>query len=228
LLLIFDLDGTLIDSSKDLAISMNATREHMGMPPLDPKLIFSYVGNGAPTLVRRALGPGAPEETVAEALTFFLKFYRIHALEHTKLYDGVRETLEALAHQNHTMAVLTNKPVHISTDIIAALGLNGDFRKVYGGDSFPSKKPDPIGIHTLRDETGAAHGETLMIGDSGVDVQTARNAGVPSCGVEWGFQPESFAANPPDFLVRSPQQLLEIVSSRSFGSLETQGSSKVT
>jgi phosphoglycolate phosphatase len=228
LLLIFDLDGTLIDSSQDLAISMNATREHMGMPPLDPKLIFSYVGNGAPTLVRRALGPGASEETVTEALTFFLKFYRVHALEHTKLYDGVREVISQLADQNHALAVLTNKPVRISADIIAALGLSGEFRKVYGGDSFPLKKPDPIGINTLRNETGAGRLHTLMIGDSGVDVQTARNAGVSSCGVAWGFQPESFDSNRPDFLVRHPSELLEVVSSQPAGSVEAQGSSKVT
>src|SRR3954451_6055207 len=134
LLLIFDLDGTLIDSSQDLAISTNATREHMDMPPLDPKLIFSYVGNGAPVLVQRALGPGASEEAVAEALAFFLKFYRTHALEHTQLYSGVREAIAALAAQHHTLTVLTNKPVRISTDIIAALGLNSAFAKVYGGD----------------------------------------------------------------------------------------------
>ncbi len=228
LLLIFDLDGTLIDSSQDLAISMNATREHMGMPPLDPKLIFSYVGNGAPTLVRRALGPGASEERVAEALAFFLKFYRVHALEHTKLYDGVRQVISQLADGNHTMAVLTNKPVRISTDIVAALGLSSAFRKVYGGDSFPFKKPDPIGINTLRNETEAGHSDTLMIGDSGVDVQTARNAGVSSCGVAWGFQPESFDADPPDFLIHNPHELLEVVNSKSAGSLAAQGSSKVT
>lgn len=207
---------------------MNATREHMGMPPLDPKLIFSYVGNGAPTLVRRALGPGASEEMVTEALGFFLKFYRTHALEHTKLYDGVREVITQLADQNHTLAVLTNKPVRISTDIIAALGLSGQFRRVYGGDSFPFKKPDPIGINTLRNETGAVELDTLMIGDSGVDIQTARNGGVFSCGVAWGFQPESFDANPPDFVVRNGLELLEVVSSKAAGSLEAQGSSKVT
>ena len=207
---------------------MNATREHMGMAPLDPKLIFSYVGNGAATLVRRALGAGASEETVAEALAFFLKFYRVHALEHTKLYEGVRQVISQLAEQNHTLAVLTNKPVRISTDIIAALGLSVEFHKVYGGDSFPLKKPDPIGIHTLQTETGAGELNTVMIGDSGVDVQTARNAGVSSCGVAWGFQPESFDADPPDFLVRHPRELLEVVSSKQAGSLETQGSSKVT
>ena len=228
MLLIFDLDGTLIDSSQDLAISMNATREYMGMPPLDPKLIFSYVGNGAPILVRRALGPGASEEAVEEALAYFLKFYRVHALEHTKLYDGVGEAIGALADAKHTMAVLTNKPVRISTDIIAALGLAGHFPRVYGGDSFPSKKPDPIGINTLREQTGAGLGETLMIGDSAVDIQTARNAEVLSCGVEWGFQPEGFAAHPPDFLVRSPRQLLDVVTSEPAARLRTQGSSKAT
>ena len=207
---------------------MNATREHMGMEPLDPKLIFSYVGNGAPTLVRLALGAGVSEEAVAEALGFFLKFYRAHALEHTKLYDGMREAVAALSEGAHTLAVLTNKPVRISADIIAALGLSSAFVKVYGGDSFPFKKPDPIGINTLRAETGAANWETLMIGDSAVDVHTARNAGVSSCGVEWGFQPEGFAGDPPDFRVRSPQELVDLVSSKSFANLEAQGSSKAT
>jgi phosphoglycolate phosphatase len=215
LLLIFDLDGTLIDSSRDLALSMNATREHMGMPKLDPKLIFSFVGNGAATLVRRALGPGASEQDVAEALSFFLQFYRAHALEHTQLYDGVREAIMALAAQDHTLAILTNKPVRISRDIIAALGLSQHFPTVYGGDSFPMKKPDPIGIDTLVAETGMSRSNAVMIGDSAVDVQTARNANVTSCGVEWGFQPEGFAANPPDFLARHPQQLLEIITSKS-------------
>ncbi len=96
LLIIFDLDGTLIDSSKDLAISMNATREHFGLPALDPSLIYSYVGNGAAVLVRRAMGPDTGTQTVEEALEFFLKFYRAHALEHTELYLGVREIIEQL------------------------------------------------------------------------------------------------------------------------------------
>ncbi len=163
-----------------------------------------------------------------EALAFFLKFYREHALEHTKLYEGVREAVEALAAQGHTMAVLTNKPVRISTDIVAALGLSRQFPKVYGGDSFPVKKPDPIGINTLREETRTGHSDTLMIGDSAVDIETARNAGVLSCGVAWGFQPEGFAATPPDFLVTKPQELVEVAGSKSSRSLETQGSSKAT
>lgn len=189
---------------------MNATREHLGMTPLDPALIFSYVGNGAPTLVRRALGSGVSEETVAEGLAFFLKFYRAHALEHTRLYPGVGDVIDALAADQHQMAVLTNKPVRISIDIIGALGLSGHFRQVYGGDSFAEKKPNPVGIAKLRNEANVDEAETLMIGDSAVDIQTARNAGVPSCGVSWGFQPESFETNPPDFLIHDPAELVEL------------------
>jgi phosphoglycolate phosphatase len=207
LLLIFDLDGTLIDSAKDLAISMNATRAHFGMPPLDPKLIHSYVGNGAAVLVRKALGPEASEEFAENALRFFLKYYRAHALEHTQPYPGVREMIEQLSGDGHRLAVLTNKPVHISRDIIAALALDSHFGWVYGGDSFQKKKPDPIGIVTLMADANMQASETWMIGDSAVDIQTARNAGVRGCGVTWGFQPEGFLENPPDMLINEPGDL---------------------
>lgn len=209
MLIIFDLDGTLIDSSTDLAISMNATRKHFGLAPLDPTLIYSYVGNGAGVLVRKAMGPNVSEEAVQDALKFFLSFYRMHALEHTKLYPGVRELVEMLFEAGHKLAVLTNKPVRISFDIIGALGLQSYFMRVYGGDSFPRKKPDPIGAVELIREAGVTESETLIVGDSGVDVQTARNAGVRSCGVTWGFQPEAFEVDPPDLLIRDPRQLLE-------------------
>lgn len=211
MLIVFDLDGTLIDSSKDLAISMNATREHFGLPPLDPALIYSYVGNGAGVLVRRAMGANASDETVQDALQFFLKFYRLHALENTKLYPGTREAVEELSGAGHKLAVLTNKPVRISFDIIGALGLQIYFMRVYGGDSFASKKPDPTGVAQLIREAGVTRSETLVVGDSGVDVRTARNAGVRSCGVTWGFQPETFEVDPPDLLIREPRQLLEQV-----------------
>jgi phosphoglycolate phosphatase len=210
-LIIFDLDGTLIDSSRDLAISMNATREHFGLPPLDPTVIYSYVGNGAPVLVRRAFGAEASEEMVAQALTFFLKFYRVHALEHTELYPGVREVVEALSAAGHKLSVLTNKPVRISFDIVTALGLQKHFLRVYGGDSFASKKPDPMGVMRLIEEANVDQAASLMVGDSGVDVQTARNAGIRSCGVAWGFQPEAFEIDTPDVLIREPSELLSVV-----------------
>ena len=109
------------------------------------------------------------------------------------------------------MAVLTNKPVRFSQAIVDGLGLHSHFRRVYGGNSFEYKKPHPVGIETLMSEYGAAHEKTVMVGDSAVDVQTARNANVKACGVTWGFQPETFAADPPDVLINRPDELAEMV-----------------
>lgn len=212
LLIIFDLDGTLIDSSTDLAISMNATRRHFALEPLDPNLIYSFVGNGAPTLIRRAMPANTSEQQLNDALAYFLQFYRAHALEHTRLYPGIREAVEDLSDSGHKLAVLTNKPVRISSDIISALRLRERFVRIYGGDSFPHKKPNPIGILQLMQDTGARTSETLMVGDSAVDVQTARNAGIRSCGVLWGFQPESFDQEKPDGTVSRPEELLNFIS----------------
>ena len=200
-LLIFDLDGTLIDSRMDLVNAVNATRVHMGMPELSHERVYSYVGNGAPVLVRRAVGDRATEAEVQEALEFFLEFYREHDLDCTTLYPGVKESLARLAAAGKQMAVLTNKPLRMSQHIVAGLGVADYFLKVYGGNSFEFKKPNPIGIHTLMDITGIGAGGTLMIGDSSVDVQTARNAGVRCCGVTYGFQPETLADPAPDKLV---------------------------
>lgn len=143
LLLIFDLDGTLIDSREDLAISTNATRAYFGLPPLSDDVVQSYVGNGASVLVRKALGPGVTDAQAHEGLAFFLKYYRAHSLQHTRLYDGVAEAVSTLAGQGHDLSVLTNKPRQISLDIIDALGLAASFFQIYGGDSFPEKEAGP-------------------------------------------------------------------------------------
>jgi phosphoglycolate phosphatase len=216
LLLIFDLDGTLIDSSQDLALSMNATREHFGMPPLNPNLIYSYVGNGVPVLVRRAFGPDAPEELVQAGIAFFRDFYGKHALDRTSLYPGIRRSIEQLTGSGHQLAILTNKPAEISRSIVSGLGVGHFFQRIYGGDSFPAKKPDPVGIETLVSELGAERADTMMIGDSAVDIQTGRNASVTTCGVAWGFQPETFLACEPDFLAHQPSDLVAYASNASF------------
>jgi phosphoglycolate phosphatase len=208
-LFIFDLDGTLIDSKLDLAHAVNATRAHLNLPPLEHELIFSYVGNGAPVLIRRVLGSEASEELVNQALEYFLAYYREHMLDYTVLYPGVRETLEKLDNGERRLAVLTNKPVRISAAILDGLNVGQHFFRVYGGNSFEQKKPDPIGIETLLREAGARKERTLMVGDSAVDIQTARNAGIPCCGVTYGFQPESLAACPPDFLIERMDKLLD-------------------
>jgi phosphoglycolate phosphatase len=210
-LVIFDLDGTLIDSKLDLAHAVNATRAHLELPPLPHELIYSYVGNGAPMLVRRALGDQASEETVERALEFFLAYYRDHMLDHTVLYPCVKETLEKLDNGERRLAVLTNKPVRISAAILDGLGVGGHFFRVYGGNSFEQKKPHPVGIETLIHETGIPKERALMVGDSSVDVLTARNAGIPCCGVTYGFQPEGLQSEPPDFLIERMDQLFSVL-----------------
>jgi len=206
-LLIFDLDGTLIDSKRDLADAVNAMRVHLGEPPLADETVYSYVGNGAQVLVQRAL-PGRPAEEIDRGHRFFLEYYRDHMLDATTLYPGVREALDTLLEMPVKMAVLTNKPVRFSEHLVKGLGLDGHFFRIYGGNSFEEKKPHPIGIETLISESGIARERTLMIGDSAVDVLTARNAQVEACGVTWGFQPETFATAPPDFLVDRMSELV--------------------
>ncbi|HYI93355.1 MAG TPA: HAD-IA family hydrolase [Bryobacteraceae bacterium] len=210
-LFIFDLDGTLIDSKLDLAHAVNATRANFDLPPLSHELIYSYVGNGAPVLVRRALGDQAPQDTVDRALEFFLAYYRDHMLDYTVLYPGVKETLEKLDNGERRLAVLTNKPVRISVAILEGLGVGNHFFRVYGGNSFEQKKPHPVGIEALLRESGATKERTLMVGDSAVDVLTARNAGIPCCGVTYGFQPEGLETEPPDFLIERMDQIFTVL-----------------
>ncbi len=199
--LVFDLDGTLIDSKLDLAISVNAALEAMGRPPLAHEKIFGYVGQGAPLLIQRSLGEGAAEEECARGLEFFLRYYRQHMLDHTVAYPGVREALEHLA--EYPMAVLTNKPVHFSKGILQGLGLAAYFRYVYGGNSFERKKPDPMGMEILLQDFAAAPREAMLVGDSEIDVLTARNAGTWACGVTYGLGSERLADYPPDILLDS-------------------------
>lgn len=210
-LLIFDLDGTLIDSRLDLAHSVNATRAHMGMSPLDFEKVYSYVGNGAPVLIRRSLGDQATELQVEEALEFFLEYYREHVLDFTTLYPGVKESLQRLLAAGKQMAVLTNKPVKMSRMIVEGLGVMDCFFQVYGGNSFDFKKPNPIGIDTLMREAKVDRDATLMVGDSSVDVQTARNAQVKVCGVTYGFQPETLANPAPDVVFDRMEQVVDWV-----------------
>ena len=206
-LLVFDLDGTLIDSARDLANSVNAALEHMGRPPLREETIATYVGNGAAMLVRQALAAEnniAPDEVhdeeLATAYNYFLEHYRAHNLDFTYAYEGVVDSLQALSGQ-FEMAVLTNKPVRPAIRICEGLGIAQFFRVIYGGDSFPLKKPHPMGLNEIIAETIVRPDETLMIGDSKVDVQTARNAGAWSLGCQFGFGPQNLLEEMPDILV---------------------------
>lgn len=210
-LLIFDLDGTLVDSKADLAHSINAMLRHFGRPDLPIDVIGSYIGDGAPMLVRRALGDPEDERFVQDALVYFMSHYREHLLDNTYAYAGVPEALQHIAQSADgvRMAVLSNKPVRPSQRICEGLGLSKYLVAVYGGNSFETKKPDPLGALTLLRETGVSPQEAVMVGDSQNDVLTAQNAGMWSLGVTYGFSPESLKTHPPDVLVDTVAEMLE-------------------
>src|SRR5580704_5796650 len=209
--LIFDLDGTLIDSKLDLAHSVNAMLAHMGREAHVHETIFSFIGDGAAMLVRRALGEGASDAEAATGLDYFLSYYRAHMLDNTVAYPCVRETLAELASDSRgparSLVVLTNKPVVFSRAILDGLGLGQYFRFVYGGNSFERKKPDPMGVEVLLRDLRATPRQAMMIGDSDVDIKTARNAGIFCCGVSYGFGLESLRAHPPDVMIDSLAEL---------------------
>src|SRR5215470_10350376 len=194
--LIFDLDGTLIDSKRDLILSVNAMLRQLGRKELSEEQISGYIGRGAPTLVSQALGGGTTQEECTTGLEFFLRYYEEHKMDNTRLYPGVAEALYRLSHL--PMAVLTNKPVRVSLRILESLGLGRKFRAVYGGNSFETKKPDPLGINTILRELGAEAPQAVLVGDSEIDVQTARNAGTIAVAVNYGFGVHDRAAHPAD------------------------------
>jgi phosphoglycolate phosphatase len=217
-LVVFDLDGTLIDSREDLSNSINAMLAQLGKPELPHATIAGFIGDGATMLVRRALGyvdgEVHDEAYVDRALELFLDYYRVHKLDYTYVYDGVIEALKELRaeYPKLAMAVLTNKPVRPSRDICAHFGLDRFFFQNYGGNSFATKKPDPTGLLALMAEASvldAAGGRivadaTVMIGDSDVDVLTARSCGAWAVGCTFGLSPQSLAAAPPDALADAP------------------------
>jgi phosphoglycolate phosphatase len=207
--LIFDLDGTLINSMQDLIHSVNAMLRELGRRELAEETISGYIGHGAPQLVARALGDGCTEAERQRALDFFLRYYETHKMDTTCAYPGVAETLEKLA--KVPMAVLTNKPVRTSVRILDAMGLSKYFRAIYGGNSFETKKPDPVGARTILKELGAEPGEALFVGDSEVDVQTARNAGMMAAAVNYGFGVHDREACPADIYLDKLHDVIPFV-----------------
>jgi phosphoglycolate phosphatase len=209
--LIFDLDGTLIDSKRDLIHSVNAVLEEMGRKELAEETISGYIGHGAPQLVARALGGGATEDEIKRALQFFLGYYEEHKMDTTCAYPGVAEALAQLRRKDLPMAVLTNKPARISVRILDTLGLSSYFRAIYGGNSFETKKPDPLGANTILGEFRAAAQYAMVIGDSEVDVQTARNAGMMAAAVNYGFGIHDRTMYPADVYLDSIRDLVRLV-----------------
>ncbi|HEX8042898.1 HAD-IA family hydrolase [Candidatus Deferrimicrobium sp.] len=198
-LLVFDLDGTLVDSKEDLANAVNVALESFDLPPLSKPVIYSYVGDGASALILRALPP-EDADLLPKVLDRFLAYYQRHLLDSTRAYPGVVGALRKWA-GIYRMAVLTNKGVAMSREILSGLSLDGYFFEVRGGDSFGTKKPDPEGLlHILR-EAGVEARETIMIGDSRNDVLAGKAAGAVTCGVTYGLGASGFLEHPPDFTI---------------------------
>ena len=214
-LVIFDLDGTLIDSRLDLVHSVNAALRHIGRPELPEHVIASYVGDGAQILIQRALGGEQVDEAIVrQGLEFFLTYYRAHKLDHTTVYEGIIDALAAIERpvsgQRRKLAVLTNKPVIPSRAIIEALRMKKFFLQIYGGNSFATKKPDPEGARRLLEECRVRAEHSVIIGDSHTDVETGHNAGIRTVGVTYGFAPQSLADAKPDVIVDHPRELMEL------------------
>lgn len=186
-LAVFDLDGTLIDSRRDLADSANDMLATYGGGPLSDDHVASMVGCGAPTLVKRVLTAAGVDASVDEALPRFLDAYDARLTHHTRPYDGIPDLLDELHARGTAMALLTNKPFEQSVRILEAFDLAKHFPWIVGGDGPLPRKPAPDGMRFLMTQASADAGETVLIGDSTIDLETARNAGVRICLARYGF-----------------------------------------
>lgn len=205
---VFDLDGTLLDTKLDLVNSVNAMLRETDRAEQPTELVASYVGHGAPQLIARVLGPSANHEQQQEGLAVFLKHYQKQMLNLTRPYPGVLEGLRALA--GYPMAVLTNKPATLSVELLKGLSMSHFFRAICGGDSFEKKKPDPAGVLSIVRELGRSPTESAMIGDSDVDIQTARNAGMLAVAVNYGFGQQNAQLCPADLYIATLTELLPL------------------
>jgi phosphoglycolate phosphatase len=210
-LVVFDLDGTLVDASEDLASGLNAAFARLapGTPPIALDDVRAMIGDGARILVSRALEHTGAALPLDGVLPVFLDCYSERLLDRTRAYPGIPEVLSAL--EPRTLAVLTNKPGVFSRAILDGLGLASRFLRVLGGGDLPARKPDPAGILRLAEEAGVPVREAVMVGDSAIDVRTARAAGARVVGVDWGFGSESLRRDPPDALVSRPHDLLRVL-----------------
>jgi phosphoglycolate phosphatase len=205
--IIYDLDGTLVDSRGDIGDSVNAMLRTLRLPERDEREIWSFVGEGAERLVRRSLG-AANEHRFAEAIESWREEYSRRLLRKTRLYPGIAELLGA---PPAARAVLTNKPGDFARQILQGLGLLEKFQGVVGGDEGP-KKPDPLGLLRLCAKLGGDPARTLYIGDHTIDIATGAAAGIPVCAVGWGFgDPETLRNARPAHYCATPSDLLRLL-----------------
>lgn len=185
-LIIFDLDGTLIDSKDDIANSVNYTLKQFGLPALENSLIYSYVGNGVLPLLEETLTHSNKKDTLNEALKIFRTHYEEHLLDITRPYPGVMEMLEYFSSAG--MGLISNKPEKFVKKILKGLDVESFFLVALGGDSLKTKKPDPEGINMIINRFKTMPDKTIIVGDGGVDIRAGKNAGIHTCGVSYGLR----------------------------------------
>jgi phosphoglycolate phosphatase len=207
---VFDLDGTLVDSLSDLTAAVNHALRAFGAVELPREVVAAYVGEGARVLVQRALG--APYHgRLEEGLQLFITYYGAHLLDHTRPYPHIDAMLASLAARRVALSVLSNKSEGMSRAILDGLGLSPYFVAVLGGDSLSTRKPDPAGLEYLRALTATRPERMLVVGDSVIDLRSARAAGFAFCGVTWGMTPAALRAAAPQHLIENPMELLAVV-----------------
>jgi len=209
-LVIFDLDGTLIDTIGDLGTSTNYALAQLGYPTHPLEAYKMMVGNGISKLVERALPPQAQTpENVNRMLEVFVPYYNGHNAIYSKPYEGIEEVLRSLRRQGIVLAVASNKYHEATSYLIPHYFPHIDFAVVYGHREGKPRKPDPTIVYDILDAAGVSREDTLYVGDSAVDMQTAQNAQVTACGVTWGFRSrEELAAGQPAYLIDHPQEIL--------------------
>lgn len=183
-LIVYDFDGTLVDTLDDIALSVNLTLKELGQPPLDKEIVKTCVGSGVVMLLTRALN-GSGVQDIGNAVRLFRKHYGDHLMDNSAFYPNCRETIEFFSDRNQ--AICSNKPEDFVRKILESLDCLHPFPSIIGGDSFKTRKPDPEGLNHLLSHYRLSPDEVVMVGDSAVDIETGKNANVRTCAVTYGM-----------------------------------------
>ena len=209
-LIVYDFDGTLVDTLDDITLSINLTLNELGQPQLDKNVVKTCVGNGVVMLMTRALS-GSGVEEIGHAVTLFRKHYAAHLMDHSQFYSNCRETIEFFADRDQ--AICSNKPEDFVRKILAGLGCLHLFPSIIGGDSFKTRKPDPEGLNHLLTHYRLSPEEAVMVGDSAVDIEAGKNANVHTCAVTYGMGDlQAIQALTPDWTIDNISELKQILS----------------
>jgi phosphoglycolate phosphatase len=212
---LFDLDGTLVDSLADIGSAVDAVLARLGHPSHSLDAYRSFVGEGARELVRRALPPGHTAEQLEHALALYRAQYRAHVVEQTRPYDGIEALLAQMRSRGVPLAVVTNKPHEVALEVVDRCFARGTFEAVLGQRDGEPHKPDPAGALSILRALGVTPSEALFVGDSDVDMKTAKNAGIRAVGVTWGFRDRGvLEAHGADHLVEHPREIAMLLRGR--------------